>query len=193
MAKNGILWQVVILTHRQPRIKIPTRKNTPALPKVLMENPPLMDSPLMVRVAKVLLTKRTDGVGDLDSADDCSDSDDENTVVLDVHDVGILMVKCRKLINTVRKSSILNDALLNLARDTVSVELVPDMKIHWNSTYRMIQRLLLHQNILGVFYDSLDTIDGVTAKQRKKLIEAKTDKPRLEHPTCNTTSLRAVQ
>jgi hAT family C-terminal dimerisation region len=117
--------------------------------------------------------EETDGVGDLDSADDCSDSDNENTVVLDVQDVGILMVKCRKLMNTIRKSSILSDASLNLARDSVSVELVPDMKIRWNSTYRMIQRLLLHQNILGVFYDSLDTIDGVTAKQRKKLIEAK--------------------
>ena len=117
--------------------------------------------------------EETDGVGDLDSADDCSDSDNENTVVLDVQDVGILMLKCRKLINAVRKSSILNDALLNLARNSVSVELVPDMKIRWNSTYRMIQRLLLHQNILGVFYDSLDTIDGVTAKQRKRLIEAK--------------------
>lgn len=37
----------------------------------------------------------------------------------------------------------------------------------------MIQRIVLYQNILGVFYDTLDTIDGVTAKQRKKLIGVK--------------------
>jgi hypothetical protein len=111
--------------------------------------------------------------GDLDSADDSSESDDENVVALDVQKIGVLMAKCRKLINTIRKSRILNDALLNLARDSVSIELVPDMKIRWNSTYQMIQRVLLYQHVLAAFYDGLDTLDGVTLKQRKKLVNVK--------------------
>ncbi|CAF1443075.1 unnamed protein product [Adineta ricciae] len=115
----------------------------------------------------------SDGVQDLDSADDWSDLDDEEVVALGLQYVGVLMTKCRKFIVTIRKSSILNDALLKLARDVVSVELVQNMKIRWNSTYKMIQRLLLYQNVLGTFYDNLDTIDGVTVGQRKKLIESK--------------------
>jgi hypothetical protein len=37
----------------------------------------------------------------------------------------------------------------------------------------MIQRLLLYQHILAAFYDNLDALDGVTLKQRTKLIEVK--------------------
>ncbi|CAF1476863.1 unnamed protein product [Adineta ricciae] len=118
----------------------------------------------------------SDGVQDLDSADDWSDSDDEEIVALGLQDVDILMTKCRKFIVTIRKSSILNDAFRKLARDVISIELVQDMKIHWSSTFKMIQRLLLYQNVLGTFYDNLDTIDGVTAGQCKKIIESKPTK-----------------
>ena len=83
------------------------------------------------------------------------------------------MAKSRKLINTIRKSSILNDAIRNLARDSTAVELIVDMKIRWNSSYKMIQRLLLHQQVLATFYENLDTLDGVTPKQRRKLTEVK--------------------
>ena len=92
---------------------------------------------------------------------------------MDIKDVGILMAKSRKLINTIRKSSILNDAIRNLARDFTAVELIVDIKIRWNSSYKMIQRLLLHQQVLATFYKNLDTRDGVTSKQRRKLTEVK--------------------
>jgi len=37
----------------------------------------------------------------------------------------------------------------------------------------MIQRLLLYQNILGVFYNNFDSLDGITSKQKTKLVELK--------------------
>ena len=110
---------------------------------------------------------------DLDCDDDSSDSDEDEAIVLDVEDIGILMAKSRKLINIIRKSSILNDAIRNLARDSTTVELIVDMKVRWNSSFQMIQRLLLHQQVLATFFDNLDSLDGVTSKQRKKLSEVK--------------------
>ena len=117
--------------------------------------------------------EETNDLQGLDSDDDSSESGNDDSSALDVQDIGVLMVKCRKLINTIRKSSILNDALLNLRPDSISVELVPDMKIRWNSTYQMVQRLILYQHTLAAFYDNLDAIDGVTLKQRKKLLGVK--------------------
>lgn len=114
-----------------------------------------------------------DGVGDLSSADDSSESDDEDSLVLDMQEIGVLMTKCRKMINVIRKSSILNDTLLKLAKDSVAVELITDMKVRWNSTYHMVQRLLLYQHALASFYDNLETLNDVTAKQRRKLIDLK--------------------
>lgn len=114
-----------------------------------------------------------DDADELDYDDDSSDSDDEETSLLDIQDVGILMAKSRKLINTIRKSSILNEAIRNLARDSTAVELIVDAKIRWNSSDKMIQRLLLHQQVLAAFYENLNTTDGVTFKQRKKLSEVK--------------------
>jgi hypothetical protein len=54
-----------------------------------------------------------------DNADDSSESDDEDLVASDVQYIIVLTVKCRKLINTIRKSTILNYALLNLAWNSV--------------------------------------------------------------------------
>jgi hypothetical protein len=82
---------------------------------------------------------------DLDCDDNSSESDEDETILLDMQDIGILMAKSRTLINTIRKSSILNDAIRNLARDSTTVELIVDMKVRWNSSFQMIQRLLLHQ------------------------------------------------
>lgn len=107
------------------------------------------------------------------SDDDSCESDGENDIMFDTENIGALMVHCRKLVNTIRKSSILNDALLDLAKDSISVTLVTDMKVRWNATYKMIQRLLLYQHVLTVFYDNLDTLDGITHKQKTKLLELK--------------------
>jgi hypothetical protein len=42
------------------------------------------------------------------------DTDDEDMMPLDLQDNGVFMFKSRTMINTIRKSSILNSALLNL-------------------------------------------------------------------------------
>ena len=115
----------------------------------------------------------TDGSGDLNSADDSSESNDEDLVVLNGQEIGVLIAKCRKLISKFSKSSILDDTLLDLARDPVSIDLVPDMRIRWNSTYQLIQWLLPYQHVLAAFYAGLNTLDGVTLNQRKKLVNVK--------------------
>ena len=118
-------------------------------------------------------SENADVTVDLDCDDDSSESNEDEAILLDIQDIGILMAKSRKLINIIRKSSIPNGAIRNLARDSTTVELILDMKVRWNSSFQMIQRLLLHQQVLATFCDNLDSLDGVTLKQRKKLSEVK--------------------
>ncbi|CAF1582881.1 unnamed protein product, partial [Didymodactylos carnosus] len=111
------------------------------------------------------------------SASSSSDNDDDTadfSSPLQMHDIGILMEKCRTIITTIRKSSILYETVHTLAIDSsIKAGLIIDMRIRWNSSYKMLQRLLLYQSVLDKLYDQLDSLPGITDKQRNKLFDAK--------------------
>lgn len=88
-----------------------------------------------------------------------SSSSDENSVLdeslIDNYDIIRIMRKCRIIINTIQKSSILNEVILNLARSSsIKVGLVLDMRIRWNSSYKMLHRMLIFKNYYKNFMNS---------------------------------------
>ena len=77
--------------------------------------------------------------------------------------------KCRTIVSIIRKSSILNDAVLLLARNSsIKIDLNLDMRIRWNSTFNMIDRLITYQSVLDQLFPQLDSLAGITVKQRNK-------------------------
>jgi hypothetical protein len=111
-------------------------------------------------------------VRDDDDADSDDDSEEESRSV-DRLQIGELLKKCRTIISTIRKSSILHDAVLLLARNSsIKVELIMDMRVRWNSSFKMIHRLLMFQPVLHQLYTELDSLADVTTKQRAKLIDS---------------------
>ncbi|CAF4018115.1 unnamed protein product [Rotaria magnacalcarata] len=136
----------------------------------------------------------SDGSGDHDSADDDDDDDicevpedDTDNVssdeepeknettsdnnAFDIKDISCILYNCRKLVNIINKSSILHEFTGNLARSTVSTDLIVDMRIRWNSTCKMISRLIDYRPALTMLIEQLSTIQGVSAKQKKLLIK----------------------
>ena len=86
-----------------------------------------------------------------------------------MYDIGVLRTMCKLIINTVHKSSILNEHILDLGRDlSIKVNLILDMKICWNSMYKMVNRFLTYQDILDKLDKHLDT-NILTDKQCKAL------------------------
>ena len=91
-----------------------------------------------------------------------------------IHDITALMGKCRTIVSTIRKSSILTESVAALARDSsIKPGLVSDMRVRWNSSYNMLQRMLLYQNVLEKLFDELDSLPGITKTQIKKLHDSK--------------------
>ena len=84
------------------------------------------------------------------------------------------MNKCRGLITSIRKSRLLYEEVLRIAR-AASVEdgLILDMKIRWNSTFKMIHRLLIYRKLIGLFCDTLDSLEEINNKQKQTLIKLK--------------------
>ena len=117
-----------------------------------------------------------DDVNQLEEDDDSSSSslaEESDTYDLDVYDISDIMKKCRSIIKTIRKSSILHEIIQEGARSlSLKGGLVSDTKIRWNSSAKLIQRLLAHESILKEFYEKLESINGITVQQRQKLIEA---------------------
>ena len=86
-----------------------------------------------------------------------------------MYGIGVLKTKCKLVINTIHKSSILTEHILNLGRDlSIKVNLILDMKIRWNSMYKTVNRFLTYQYILDKLDKHLDT-NILTDKQRKIL------------------------
>jgi hypothetical protein len=85
----------------------------------------------------------------------------------DVEHVARLLAKCRKLVNTVDKSNILYEAVQKLAQPNPPPSLVIDMRVRWGSTYKMLQRLLLHRPILIKATEVLSPFTGITVRQRQ--------------------------
>ena len=98
-----------------------------------------------------------------------SSSSDDNDVpdewVKDIINTTHTIDKCRLIIKTIRKSSILYNIIINLARSSkVKGGLVLDMRVRWNSTFIMLHRLIIYRKLLEKLYDQLISIDGISVK-----------------------------
>jgi hypothetical protein len=127
--------------------------------------------------------------GNESSEDEQFDEEDDSSVsssTEDEHDnanfppslqtqgISAFMGKCRTIVSTIRKFSILSECIHTLAGDSsIKAGLVIDMRVRWNSSYKMLQRILLYQSILEKLYDELDSLPGVTHAQRKKLFDSR--------------------
>jgi hypothetical protein len=111
--------------------------------------------------------------GDDDSSVCSSDNDDVSSS-FQMSSIGALLSKCRSIITTIRKSSILHELVQTIATDSsIKGGLIIDMRIRWNSSFRMIQRLVVYQATLDKFYEQLNDLPGATTQQKKKLFDAK--------------------
>ena len=110
--------------------------------------------------------------------DDTSDSDadsngfDDDDHIDAIH-ISELMGKCRVIVGTIRRASILHEMVNTIANNlSINVDLILDMRIRWNSSYQMISRILVYQPVLEELYAQLDSIGGITKGQKDKLIGA---------------------
>ena len=86
------------------------------------------------------------------------------------------MEKCRAVVTTIRKSGILSGIIHTLAKESsINGGLIIDMRVQWNSSYKMLQRILVYQTVFEKLYEELHSLDGITNKQRTKLLESKFD------------------
>lgn len=115
---------------------------------------------------------------DDDSSTSSLDTDDETDSVspMDSNDIGSLMKKCRAIVSSVRKSSILSEFVYSLAANqSIQCGLIMDMQVRWNSSYKMLKRFLAYQPVLDKLYEEIDSLPGITKGQRRKLMDSKLD------------------
>ena len=84
-----------------------------------------------------------------------------------------ILYNCRKIVNSINKSSTLYEITQNLARSITKRCLCIDMRIRWNSTYEMISRFNEYRPILTQLVDQLPSIKGVCSEQKKVLLKLK--------------------
>ena len=114
-----------------------------------------------------------------DDSSTSSSTDDEHNDTdispsLQTHDITALMAKCRAIVSSIRKSSILYERINTLANgSSIKAGPVIDMRVRWNSSYTMLQRMVLYQSILEKLYDAFNSVPGITDTQRKKLFDSK--------------------
>ncbi|CAF1489878.1 unnamed protein product [Adineta steineri] len=79
--------------------------------------------------------------------------------------------KCRGLIKTIKKSSILSN-FINNEKDKINLKnsLILDCKSRWSSTHCLIQSILCYKSIIGQLFAKKYELN-LTAKQRAKLLE----------------------
>ena len=124
-----------------------------------------------------------DGGEQPDQNDDLSTSpieDDEDSTKTSpsrqIKDIINLMEKCRTVITTIQKSSILSETIHTFANKlSIKGGLIIDMRVRWNSSYKMLQRILVYQTVFEKLYEELHSLVGITNKQRNKLLELKLD------------------
>jgi hypothetical protein len=110
--------------------------------------------------------------------DDISDTESDSSNLdhearINVLKIGDLLNKCRTIITTIRKSTILHDAVRTIALGySINVDLILDMRIRWNSSYKMLNRLFIFQGVLEEFYTQLDSLNSITKRQQEKLMGA---------------------
>jgi hypothetical protein len=88
-----------------------------------------------------------------------------------IDNINYILANCRKIVNAINRSTILYQNIQNLARSTVNGDLIIDMRIRWNSTCKMITRLLQYRPILTVFMNHLSSMEGVPPKKKQKLLK----------------------
>ena len=109
---------------------------------------------------------------DTSDSDTDSDSADDDNYVEAMH-ISELMIKCRAIVSTIRRASILHETVNTIANDlSINIDLILDMRIRWNSSFKMINRILVYQSVLEELYAQLDSIGGITQRQKEKLIGA---------------------
>ncbi len=70
---------------------------------------------------------------------DGEDDESDSLSSIQMHDITTLMEKCRTVIATIRKSSILYEFIHTLAIDlSINAGLIVDMRVRWNSSYKML-------------------------------------------------------
>ncbi|CAF1462295.1 unnamed protein product [Adineta ricciae] len=108
------------------------------------------------------------------SSTDAEDDESDSSSATLMNGITNLMERCRSIVVTIRKSSILHEFIQTLADESsIKAGLIIDMRVRWNSTFKMLQRIILYQSILNKLYEQLDSLAGVTGLQRKKLLNAK--------------------
>ncbi|CAF0896961.1 unnamed protein product [Didymodactylos carnosus] len=94
------------------------------------------------------------------SSDDNEDEVDDDS---SMNDSSTDDEQSRKYIRKIQKSSILYNAVKNMAPGQLKVGLIIDMKIRWNSTFKILKRLLLFRESLNEFHqhDLSNSIDSL--------------------------------
>ena len=106
------------------------------------------------------------------SSSSSSDNGDSDEPSVDHHQISSTMNKRRGLITSIRKSRLSYEEVLQIARAAnVEGDVILDMKIRWNWTFKMIYRLLIYRKLIEHFYDTLDSLEGINSKQRQTLIK----------------------
>ncbi|CAF4024027.1 unnamed protein product [Adineta steineri] len=89
-----------------------------------------------------------------------------------VNKISVVLERCRKIINTINKSSILYEFTQNLANPDIKGNLSIDMRIRWNSTFKMLNKLIKYQPIITQLINELPTLKGISSKQKKVLLKS---------------------
>lgn len=101
-------------------------------------------------------------------------SDDDVIEPFKFCDISAVMNKCREIVTIIRKSSILHELIQTIAvNSSIKGDLIIDMRVRWNSSYRMIKRILVYQSVLNKLYEQIGDLPGVTNQQKKKLLDSK--------------------
>lgn len=113
----------------------------------------------------------THDTNDSFTSEDEIENDDEQSEQQSLDSISIceILCRCRKIINTINKSSIIHDVFRSLAPTSVKGDLILDMKVRWGSTFSMIKRLKKHRSTLNDLIDELSSIQDVTVRQKKHI------------------------
>ena len=81
-----------------------------------------------------------------------------------------LLSRLRALVKFIRNSSLIYSYVRDKMATVSGVkELVCDVRVRWNSTWLMLQRLLIHKDVINAIASSPDRISGLHKDQKAKL------------------------
>lgn len=119
---------------------------------------------------------------DDDDSESESDSTNEPAATTNDKDLPDFLLKCynilariRSTVKFVRNNSLVQNyvrAQRSIAPNSISPsekEVVLDLRIRWNSSYRMLDRFLSHKDIIKTIVSSPEKIDGISKEQTTKL------------------------